>query len=78
MIKLEVNEKGEQTVELKGETPDICAELTMVLLKIIEKDNRFASAMRMTLLLTGEMKMPITEKLAMLKTMIEFKDGEKK
>ena len=78
MIKLEVNEKGNTTVELKGKIPDICTDLTMLLLDVIKANKRFAGALRMALLATGEMKMPTAEKVALVKTMIEFKDGEKK
>lgn len=76
MIKLEVNEKA-TTVELKGEIRDICTELTMALLEVITKDKLFASAVRIALLLTGETEMPTAEKLALLETIIKFKDGEK-
>ena len=76
MIKLEVNEKA-TTVELKGEIRDTCTELTMALLEVIKKDKRFASAVRIALLLTGETEMPIEETLALLETIIKFKDGEK-
>jgi len=75
MIKLEVNEKA-TTVELKGKIQDICTDLTSVLIEVIKKDKRFASAMRFALLLTGETEMSTKEKFALLKTIIEFKDGE--
>ena len=76
MIKLEVNEKA-TTVELKGEIRDICTDLTMALLAVIKKDERFASALRIVLLLTGETEIPTAEKLAVLEAIIKFKDGEK-
>lgn len=78
MIKLEVNEKGIATAELKGQMADICGELTFALIKVIKEDKRFASALRIALLVTGEMEMSTAEKVALVKTMIEFKDGEKK
>lgn len=76
MIKIEVNEKGEATVELKGQMADICGELTFALIKVIKEDKRFASALRIALLLTGETEMSTKEKVALLETMFEFKDGE--
>lgn len=75
MIKLKVNEKT-TTVKLKGKIQDICTDLTTALIEVIKKDKRFAGAIRFALLLTGETEMSTTEKFALLKTMIEFEDGE--